>query len=178
MDDMKQLVLTTLGLLGLSVAGGAALFASHAAFAAGPRLPEYIIRANAIAASRMAEAEVMDLDTIEQAEAAMPAIVVVTEGAGATPFLSSQGTDSYAPYRTLRPVARSEARAAIVAASAVTPLRRATVATVTSNRRVVPLEQAPTLRRSAAPRASVGTQPVVQRASNRIDPGYLHGVFR
>ncbi|WP_425073524.1 hypothetical protein [Sagittula sp. S175] len=178
---MKNLVLTCLGLVGLSAAGGAALFAGHAALAAGPKLPDHVVRAHAVAASRavVATPAVVDLSQASPVELAIQrhgAAVdfVEVEAEGAMPFVSSQNFDGLAPYRVLRPMARPDAYTAVAQASVAAPKPRAVVS---QNRTAPALAPQRTVRRAPVMQPTYRTEPVAQR-TGRIDPGYLHGVFR
>ncbi|MBP0484985.1 hypothetical protein [Sagittula salina] len=176
---MMKLVLYTFGLMGLSAAAGAALFASHSALAAGPRLPDQVIRAHAVAAAEtVAPAKVMSDAVIVPAHWD-PLPAPEPEGSFfAEPMISTQSSDfaGLAPVRALRPVARPGAYEAVAQASAQ---RREAQPAVSMNRRA-PLAVAaePASRRVNVVREVVRTRPAAQHATGRINPGYLHGVFR
>jgi len=134
-SGMKNFVFTCLGLIGLSAAAGAAMLSSHAALAAGPKLPDYLVRAHAVTAtatSNLIPVALTSADTVLeiQSDRAVPdtgnapvqvaalqtsddpyaSVTQTSDASDTTGFVSSREstiqTVGLAPHRTLRPLAR------------------------------------------------------------------------
>ena len=200
MKTMKRFVLSSLGLVALSAAGGAVLFASHSALAAGPRLPDYVSRVHAVAASRPvagAALVTVALRTDEtandfasdtgagsafdtRAETVSNNPVTETQRESRTISVSAKddpAADIYladlAPYRTLRPLARPDQPETV---AVVTPPRQATTTAprrVVTAPRVVQIAPVP----QPVPQPVLRTSVAPQRNAG-MDANYFHGVFR
>ncbi len=187
--NMKKLLLTCLGLAGLTLAGGAAMMASHAALAAGPKLPDYLVRAHAVAASNAIQATPVALDVdASRSQTTEPTYDqgIVTEARTQTrpddhndgpqvearelAFLNSQG--GLAPFRALRPIARPSETAA-------QPTAPAPRAEVTRTRQVAAVTTPQVSRNASVLQRVFRPQQVATRVSSRQPtPRYFHGVFR
>ena len=179
---MKRIILTCAGLVGLSAATGLALFASHSAMAAGPRLPERVVLAHAVAASKSTQAVAVSFES--QAKGVVEVEVEnndrVAEPRGLTqPTVSSQQadlSDGLAPYRTLRPVSRDDGFEQVAQSAVVTRGDGQVVAPRrTTTRATFERESRPLIQRIFQPQPV----PVVSRPDpSAFTASGMHGVFR
>ncbi|WP_040605220.1 hypothetical protein [Sagittula stellata] len=180
---MKRIILSCVGLVGLSAATGLAIFASHSAMAAGPRLPERIVLAHAVAASKSSQAVAVsfkgEAENVAEADVSGQERFAETRGLS-QPVVSTQQAelgDGLAPYRTLRPVSRDDGFVNVAQAAVTT---RSDAQVVSSNRRITTRvafepERRPLIQRIFQPRSSsVSARP----DPNAFTASGMHGVFR
>jgi hypothetical protein len=193
---MKNMVITCVGLVCLSALGGYVLFASHTAFAAGPKLPMTLMRAHAVTADE--SAKVMPAALSGQANAETPGAVSLSRTVATASQTRSQPSETYddvavshqerddalAPFRALRPVARPQQPTAVVAqdtrdvgliqGQTLQPSVAEPDEVVSTVRRTAPVQTAPLVIRPTS-----STSVLAQRGTTSSpEPGYWFGVFR